>query len=52
MQSIWIDADASKGRSEEVVNSLDVSLNQIDTYPSGGGRRKLLGRQQTLVVVE
>ena len=33
-----LDADASKGRSEEVAKSLDVSLNKIDTYRYYGGR--------------
>ena len=41
MQSIWIDEDSSKGRSEEVAKALDVSLNQIDTYQSDGGRKFL-----------
>ena len=32
VQSIRLDAYASKGSSEEVSKALDVSLNQIDTY--------------------
>ena len=42
MQSIWLDADASKGISEEVAKAIDVSLNQIDTYHNDGGRKILL----------
>ena len=43
MQSIWIDADSSKGRSEEVAKAFEVSLNQIDTYRSYEGRTLILG---------
>ena len=42
MKSIQLDADASKGSSEEVETALDVSLNQIDTYCSDGGITRLL----------
>ena len=38
-----LNADASKGISEEVGKALGVSLNQIDTYRSNGGRTLLLG---------
>ena len=44
MQSVHIYTDESKGRSEEVAKALDVSLNQIDTYQSDGGRKFLLGQ--------
>ena len=39
-----LDADVSKGISEEVAKSLDVSLNHIDTYHSDGGRTLLIGQ--------
>ena len=32
VKSIWLYADASKGRSEELEKTLDMSLNHIDTY--------------------
>ena len=44
LQSIRFDADASKGSSEEVEKSLDVSLNHIDTYQPGGRKTLLLGQ--------
>ena len=44
VQSIWLDLDASKGSSEGVETSLDVSLHHIDTYQSDGGRTILLGQ--------
>ena len=44
VQSMRLDADPSKGSSEEVAKALGVSLNQIDTYRSDGGRILLLGR--------
>ena len=44
MQSIGIDADASKGRSEEVSKVIDISLNQIYTYRYDGGRTFLIGQ--------
>ena len=44
LQSIRSDSDASKGSSEEVANSLVVSLNQIDTYRSDGVKIIILGQ--------
>ena len=44
VQSIWIDADSSKGSSEEVAKSLGFLLNHIGTYRSGRGRTLLLGQ--------
>ena len=44
MQSIRLDADAYKGRSEEVAKSLDVSLNWIDSFRYNGVRALLLGK--------
>ena len=44
MKSIRLDADSSKGSSEEVAKSLDVSLNQLDTYMYDEGRTLLLGQ--------
>ena len=44
MQSIRLNADASKGSSEEVENALDVLLKKIDTYQSDWGRKILLGQ--------
>ena len=44
VKSIRLDADASKGSSEELASALDVSLNHIDTYRSYGGRTLLVGQ--------
>ena len=44
VKSIWLDADESKGIPEELAKTLDVSLNNIDTYRSDGGRTFLLGQ--------
>ena len=44
MQSVRLNADASKEIAEEVAKSLDVSLNHIGTYRSDGGIPLLLGQ--------
>ena len=44
VQSMRLDADPSKGSSEEVAKALGVSLNQIDTYRSDGVITLLLGQ--------
>ena len=44
MQPIRLDADASKGISEEVAKAFAVSLNHIDTYRYDGGIKLLLGQ--------
>ena len=46
VQSIRLNADTSKMKSEEVAKSLDVSLNPIYTYRSDGVRTLIL-RQTT-----
>ena len=44
VQSIWIDADASKGWQKEAEKGPDVSLHQIYTYRSKGGRTLIFGQ--------
>ena len=44
MQPIRLDADASRGSSEEVSKALDVSLNHIDTYQYDGEITLIIGQ--------
>ena len=49
MQSIKIGVNVSKETSEEVSNTLDVSLSQIYTYRRDGVRTLLLGQRTDFV---